>query len=161
MLDKAENLAEAALGADGGGAVFERAVVVHGAADKRIAGGFVDGLGLSCEQRLIDASVPIDDFTVRRDYLATADQQFIVDLKLCHQNLGDRRCGGARGKSMSGDGHHSPQRIRHTVAAMSRHFFDVASDGQKEYEHRDRIEVNVSGVAPSVEQARTKGQQQA
>ena len=85
LLDESQNLSQAAFCADGGGAVFDGAVVVEGAADQRVSDILRDRLRLAGQQRLVDGGGAVKHFAVDRYTLAGVKDDDVV---------GEHGCGG-------------------------------------------------------------------
>ena len=149
LLHEAEHLAEDAVRADGGGAVFEGSVVVEGAADDAVAGGARDGERLAGDERFIDAAGAGEDDSVDRDAFAGANDDGFAGDEGCDGSfdldaIADYMCGL---RLQSGEGAESVER-----AACGARLEPIAEQ-QEAKDQQDGVVVDVGMQAVLREEA--------
>ena len=149
FFDEAHHLAENAVGTDGGGAVFERAVEIERSADDAIAGFSRDGEGFAGDQGFIDGGDAGENDAVDGDALARAENHDVASDDL---GEGDFDFGtiAEQARRLRLELHEFVQGIE---GAALRARIEPSAEQQEAEDEEDRVVVNVGVEAVAPENA--------
>ena len=149
LFDEAHHLAENAVGADGGGAVFEGAVEIERAADDAIAGLSRDGERFAGDQRFVDGGDAGEDEAVDGDALAGTEDDDVAGDDLGEGNF-DFVTFAQKVRRLRLELHECVQGIE---GAALRAGIEPAAEQKKAENQEDRVVVDVGVEAVAVEDA--------
>ena len=149
LFDEAHHLAEDAVGADGGGAVFERAVEIERATDDAIAGLADDGEGFAGDQGFVDGGDAGEDDAIDGDALAGTEHDDVSGDDLRERNF-DFAAVAQKARRLRLELHEFVQGVE---GAALRARIEPAAEQKKAEDEQDRVVVHVGVEAEAAENA--------